>query len=123
MSDSVQRELGSLTEQVKSVHEKTKEQTEILKRIDVATQKTNGRVSRLEFWRSAIIWGSSALWGIMVLIAPFIVTTVLRNMQESIQTSVQEQMQKEFEARDKEEQKRLETAIESVLKDYQFNAD
>jgi hypothetical protein len=120
MSDSVQRELGSLTEQVKSVHEKTKEQTEILKRIDVATQKTNGRVSRLEFWRSAIIWGSTTLWGFMVLIAPFIASTVIKNMKASIQQSVQEQMKKEFDLRDNQQQERLEEAVEAVLDTYQF---
>lgn len=44
----------------------------ILERIEQQTTKTNGRVSKLEFWRGVIIWGFGVLLTITLFILNYI---------------------------------------------------
>lgn len=41
-------------------------QDEALMRIEAQTMKTNGRVTKLEQWRSALIWGFGTLIAVIV---------------------------------------------------------
>lgn len=43
----------------------------LLSSIEAQTKKTNGRVSKLEWWRSAMIWGFSLVVTIVIALIPF----------------------------------------------------
>lgn len=38
-----------------------------LERVEKQTTATSGRVTKLEWWQKAVIWGLGALWGLVLL--------------------------------------------------------
>lgn len=75
------------------MEENHKEIREVLNEIknDVHTTKeqaleTNGRVNKLEWWKSTLIWGLGMLWGALVIIGPL----MFRFIQDQIDASVRE---------------------------------
>lgn len=63
------RELDHYFSDIKEILSK---QNVMLEEIKTQTIKTNGRVSKLEWWRNAIIWGTPVL----ITITIFLVNTV-----------------------------------------------
>lgn len=64
-SNYSKRELDHYFGDIKQTLEK---QNVILEEIRAQTTKTNGRVSRLEFWRGVIIWGFGVLLTITIFL-------------------------------------------------------
>lgn len=57
--------MEDIKEQIAEIHTDVKE-------IKIQTLKTNGRVSKLEFWRSVIVWGFGVLVALSIPIGAFI---------------------------------------------------
>lgn len=91
-----------------------KEQNIKLDQILAQVAKTNGRVSRLEFWKSAIIWGSSVIWGIIILLIPFLSGMLSDKISDDVQEAVEDTVIKVVD-------EQLERKIKEVLADYQFD--
>lgn len=47
-------------------------QDSILERIESQTTRTNGRVTKLEFWNSALKWTCGALWTLLLVLIPIL---------------------------------------------------
>lgn len=45
----------------------------IVKKIEDQTTKTNGRVSKLEWWRSGVVWAIGILWTFLLLLIPYLI--------------------------------------------------
>jgi len=54
----------------------------VLKRIEDQTIKTNGRVSRLEWWRSSIVWAGSVLGIICLTFIPIFLSQMREQRKE-----------------------------------------
>jgi len=59
------RELDHYFNDIKSILEK---QNTTLERIEMQTTKTNGRVSSLEDWRKAMVWGFGVVLTLSILV-------------------------------------------------------
>lgn len=68
-SNYSKRELDHYFGDIKQTLEK---QNVILEEIRAQTTKTNGRVSRLEFWRGVIIWGFGVLLTITIFLLNYL---------------------------------------------------
>lgn len=55
-----------------SITDHLKSQDGTLEKIYIQTTKTNGRVSKLEYWRNAIIWTIGILAGFTPLVVYFL---------------------------------------------------
>lgn len=62
----------------KVILDKLEKQDEILELIKIQTTKTNGRVSKLEWWRSGIIWAGGVVGTICLMFIPIF----LKEMKE-----------------------------------------
>lgn len=62
----------------KVILDKLEKQDEVLELIKVQTTKTNGRVSKLEWWRSGIIWAGGVVGTICLMFIPIF----LKEMKE-----------------------------------------
>lgn len=69
----------------KVVLEKLDKQDITLERIETQTLKTNGRVSKLEWWRNAIVWGAGVFGAICVLFIPLFFNKVNEQRAEAQQ--------------------------------------
>lgn len=62
----------------KVILDKLEKQDEVLELIKVQTTKTNGRVNKLEWWRSGIIWAGGVVGTICLMFIPIF----LKEMKE-----------------------------------------
>lgn len=65
-----------------------KNQDEILLRIEVQTTKTNGRVNKLEWWRTAVVFLVTTICGAMMFVAPYAVGVIKDEINYSVNDSV-----------------------------------
>ena len=72
----------------KDLFEKMGKQDKTLERIEVQTTKHNGRMSKLEWWRSAFVWSISAIWGLILIVVPLLYKAFYRDLDYKIQTAV-----------------------------------
>ena len=74
MSDKEQAiQIAKIEEHAKNTDEKVGDMLVTLKEILTQTKKTNGRVNRLEYWRSSIIVVSGFLWSLALTYIGFII--------------------------------------------------
>lgn len=59
-----------------------------LKETKIQTLKTNGRVSKLEWWRNALIWGFGAILGLLAFMIPYTISFVRFEIQNTVDTSI-----------------------------------
>lgn len=58
-----------------------------VKEIKVQTTLTNGRVSKLEWWRSTVLWALGALWTILLLLGPWLIHKISEDaIQQALTT-------------------------------------
>lgn len=76
----------------KVILDKLDKQDTILERIESQTTKTNGRVSKLEWWRSGIIWAGGVVGSICLLFIPIFLNAMKEQKKEFIE--VQQQVMK-----------------------------
>lgn len=73
MSDKEQAvEIATIKEHIKHTDEKLGDIATTLKEVLIQTKKTNGRVNKLEYWRSSIIVVSGFLWSLALIYIGFI---------------------------------------------------
>lgn len=70
--------MDDMKEQIGEIHTDVKE-------IKIQTQKTNGRVSKLEFWRSVIIWGFGVILALAVPIGMFIKSQIRQTVVDVLE--------------------------------------
>lgn len=92
MSDGVQRELGTLTEQIKNLHSLltllTVEQNKKLDIIGAKLDYTNGKVRNHDFWIKTVKWGAGIIGTFLVGISPFLVDYLSDRIAEDVQVKV-----------------------------------
>lgn len=65
-----------------------------LSAILIQTTAHNGRMAKLEWWRSAVIWGLGALWTVMLIIIPFLWSYMKVQIQIASRQSVNDILNK-----------------------------
>lgn len=60
----------------KDIGDQLDKQDASLVRIENQTLATNGRVSKLEWWRNAVIWFLGILWTALLILTPFVIKTI-----------------------------------------------
>lgn len=100
MSDGVQRELGAITEQIKSLHNSltilTIEQNKKLDGIGGKLDYTNGKVRNHDFWIKAVKWGAGIVCGFALLITPYIVEYLSTKIAEDVQRKIEIDLEKKI---------------------------
>lgn len=59
-----------------------------LNRIEEQTMRTNGRVTRLEIWKTAIIWLIGIIAGFLAFAIPYTISVIKKDVSETAQTAV-----------------------------------
>lgn len=68
----------------KVILDRMDKQDEVLTRIEEQTTKTNGRVSKLEWWRSGIIWAGGVIGAICLSFIPIFIS-MMKERNDDIQ--------------------------------------
>lgn len=72
----------------KEMKEDIKDIKDDVKEIKTQTQRTNGRVNKLEFWRSALIWGFGAMIGLIAFLIPYFTILIKAQIELVVTQSV-----------------------------------
>lgn len=80
------QDIMSVLSDIKSDVKETKEQT----------IKTNGRVSKLEWWRNSFLWALGALWTLLLISFPILRWIVQSEIHQSVNVAVQDAFDNRF---------------------------
>ena len=110
MPDGVQRELGTITEQIKNLsrlfEDGTVQQNVVLEEIKKKLDYTNGKVRNHDFWIKAVKWGAGIVSGIAIAVIPYIAEYISNKISEDVQEKIN---------------LTLDAHIEKVLSTYEFD--
>lgn len=79
IKEFIAHSMEEMKETISEIHADVKE-------IKVQTQKTNGRVSKLEFWRSVIIWGFGVMMAMLIPITMIIKVQIEKAVEDVLAT-------------------------------------
>lgn len=78
-----------ITHRLEDVSNKISDMHEDLKEVKKQTTETNGRVSKLEWWRNAVIVAVGAVWAVLLIIFPYWVENERERNKKEIKESIQ----------------------------------
>ena len=90
MSDKEQAiQIAKMEEHAKNTDQKIDGVIEVSNKILAQTLKTNGRVTRLEYWRATIIAISAFLWSLAIFSIPWIYSQIKNDVIDRIDDHIE----------------------------------
>lgn len=96
MSEGVQRELGRMTAEIKSLTDLNEKQSKILEQISAKLDYTNGKVKNHEFWIKAVKWGAGIICTTAILFTPTIINFLSDRIVSDVEKAVDESIEKKI---------------------------
>lgn len=81
IKEFIEHAMDDIKEKIDTIHTDVKE-------IKAQTTRTNGRVSKLEWWRSGFIWVLGAMWTLALIVIPLLYKAFYKNLDYKIKDAV-----------------------------------
>lgn len=98
--ESIQRELGSITAEIKNLYKSFEDNTDsqniILNEIKTKLDYTNGKVRNHDFWIKAVKWGSGIVGSILLIASPILIDYLSDKIAASVEKSIDEKLEGEI---------------------------
>lgn len=83
IKEFIEHAMDDIKEKIDTIHTDVKD-------IKIQTTRTNGRVSKLEWWRSGFIWALGAMWTLALIVVPLLYKAFYRDIDYKIKNAVVE---------------------------------